>query len=79
MRRRRLTFLTLLLMLGAAALAACGSDSGIAEPVAAPAESVAEPEADEADNVGAPGDTGDAQTENNAAGQPKLVEFYADW
>lgn len=68
--------LSLILMLGAALLVACGGDSSNAEPAAVPAESSAESEANAA---GAAGETGDAQTESNAAGRPKFIEFYAEW
>lgn len=78
MRRKLLTFT---LMFVAAVLVACG---GNAEPAVAPAESQSASESGATDAAGSAGDapsaeTGDAQTGGDAAGQPKFVEFYADW
>ncbi|MDX1687445.1 MAG: hypothetical protein R3248_05625 [Candidatus Promineifilaceae bacterium] len=76
MKRVRLTLVTLFLMLGAAVLVACGSTES-AEPAAAPTEAPTESGTDA--STGAASDTGDAPTENNAAGTPKFIEFYAEW
>lgn len=83
MREIRLTLVTLFLMLGTAILVACGGGESAepvaapTEPAAAPAESASETGADVA--TGAAGDTGESPTENNAAGTPKFIEFYAEW
>jgi len=69
--------LTLILMLGAALLVACGGTSNNnAEPAAAPTES---PPESEADTAGAAVQAGDAHAESDSAGQPKFIEFYAEW
>lgn len=83
MRRIRLMLVAMFLMLGTAILVACGGGES-AEPASAPTEPAAAPTASPTESgadvaSGAAGDTGDTPTENNAAGTPKFIEFYAEW